>query len=192
MSFKMKGPSFFKESIKGYKKGSPDINEPKLKIPSNEITMKGVEFPVHGKDNLGNEKIMRPGKNYKFPGDYVIETPMKQKKSSIYWYKIDGKPVTKKQYNAYKNIPGKMEGGGKTTNDPDPAGIKAKHRADREKLRKKKKPTPLKQEQTADFMGSEGGGGPTPTEGDLLKERLKKKIKDSGSKQGHAWGNLRI
>ena len=78
MAYKQKGPLFFKSSIKGYKKNSPDINEPKLKIPSGDITMKEVEFPVHGKDNLGNEKIMKPGKNYKFPGDYVIETPLHQ------------------------------------------------------------------------------------------------------------------
>ena len=78
MAFKLPKPTFFKESIQGYKTGSPDINEPKLKIPGNDITMKGVEFPVHGKDNLGNEKIMEPGKNYEFSGDYVIETPLKQ------------------------------------------------------------------------------------------------------------------
>ncbi len=78
MSYKQKLPLFFKSSIKGYKKNSPDINEPKLKIQGGDITMKGVEFPVHGKDNLGNEKVMKPGKNYKFPGDYVVETPIKE------------------------------------------------------------------------------------------------------------------
>ena len=57
-------------------------------------------------------------------------------KQNPYWYKIDGKKVPKYVYNKYKNIPGKMEGGGKTTNDPDPAGTKAKHKKDREKLRK--------------------------------------------------------
>ena len=80
MVYKMNGPLFFKTSMKGYKKGSPDINESKLKIPGNNISMKDVEFNVHGKDNLGNEKIMKPGKSYKFPGDYVIETPMKNRK----------------------------------------------------------------------------------------------------------------
>jgi hypothetical protein len=78
VGFKQKNPLFFKTSIKGYKKDSPDINEPKLKIPSNKITMEDVEFLVHGKDNLGNEKIMKPGKNYTFPGDYVIETPIRK------------------------------------------------------------------------------------------------------------------
>ena len=79
MAFKQKPPLFFKTSVKGYRKDSPDKNEPKLKIPSNKISMEDVNHKVHGKDNLGNEKIMKPGKNYTFPGDYVVETPIKQK-----------------------------------------------------------------------------------------------------------------
>jgi hypothetical protein len=43
-------------------------------IPSGDITMKGVNFPVKGVDNLGNTKIMKPGKDYKFPGTIVKET----------------------------------------------------------------------------------------------------------------------
>lgn len=63
-------------SNQGYKKDSPDVDRPVNVIPSNEITMEGVEFPVQGVDNLGNKKIMQPEENYKFPGDYVIETPV--------------------------------------------------------------------------------------------------------------------
>ena len=70
----MKGPLFFKASIKGYRNDSPDKNESALLIPSKNISMKNVPFNVKGEDNLGNVKIMKPGKNYKFPGDYVIET----------------------------------------------------------------------------------------------------------------------
>ena len=47
--------------------------------------------------------------------------------------------------------------------------------------------SPLKQEQTANILGSEGGGGKTPTEGDLLKKRLAKKFKSKekgGSESG--------
>jgi len=71
-------------------------------------------------------------------------SPLQQKKSTIsshgqlndakkdldidkkrgYWYKINGKTVTKAQYLAYKNKPGNMEGGGKTTNDTDVYGRK--------------------------------------------------------------------
>jgi hypothetical protein len=44
--------------------------------------MKNVEFPVLGIDNKGNSKIMQPGKDYSYPGDTVLEIPMK--KSTIY------------------------------------------------------------------------------------------------------------
>lgn len=65
-------------SEEGYKKNSPDKNRPFNVIPSGNITMKNVEFPVLGQDNLGNKKIMQPGKDYKFPGNYVFEVPLKQ------------------------------------------------------------------------------------------------------------------
>ena len=61
-------------SIEGYKKNSPDVNNSVNIIPFGNITMKGVDFKVKGTDNLGNTKIMEPGKNYKFPGTIVKET----------------------------------------------------------------------------------------------------------------------
>tara|TARA_R110000868_G_scaffold37626_2_gene132891 strand:- start:2738 stop:2974 length:237 start_codon:yes stop_codon:yes gene_type:complete len=60
----------------GYKKNSKDKNKPYNIIPSGNITMKDVEFDVLGVDNLGNKKIMKPGSNYKFPGDIVLEIPI--------------------------------------------------------------------------------------------------------------------
>ena len=69
-------------SITGYKKNSPDKHRPYNVIPSGEITMKNVEFPVLGIDNKGNSKVMKPGKDYSYPGDTVLEIPMK--KSTIY------------------------------------------------------------------------------------------------------------
>ena len=46
MAYKMRGPSFYKESTKGYKSNSPDVNEPQLKINGDKdgtgITMDGV------------------------------------------------------------------------------------------------------------------------------------------------------
>lgn len=45
------------------------------KIPSNQITMEGVPYPVLGVDDLGNEQMMYPGMNYTFPGDNVTEYP---------------------------------------------------------------------------------------------------------------------
>tara|TARA_R100000781_G_scaffold98478_1_gene62147 strand:- start:325 stop:561 length:237 start_codon:yes stop_codon:yes gene_type:complete len=64
-------------STQGYKRNSPDVDNAINIIPSGDITMKGVDFPVKGTDNLGNTKIMQPGKNYKFKGDSVLEKPIK-------------------------------------------------------------------------------------------------------------------
>ena len=72
---KYKSSAFpFKTSLSGYRRDSVDKHESKLLIPNSNISMKNVPFNVRGEDNLGNVKIMKPGKNYKFPGDYVIET----------------------------------------------------------------------------------------------------------------------
>ena len=76
MGFKMKPPTFF--SVNGYRKDSPDVNKPVNIIPSGDISMEDVEFEVRGEDNLGNTKIMKPGKNYKFPGNIVKETKYKK------------------------------------------------------------------------------------------------------------------
>lgn len=46
------------------------------RIPSNEITMKGVPYPVLAKPNVGQPVMMQPGAHYTFPGaDYVDEFP---------------------------------------------------------------------------------------------------------------------
>ena len=62
----------------GYRRDSPDKHNKYNIIPDNNISMKDVDFKVKGTDNLGNTKIMKPGKNYKFPGDYVVEKPIKK------------------------------------------------------------------------------------------------------------------
>ena len=64
-------------STKGYKRNSPDVNNPYNVIPSNQITMKGVDFPIMGIDNTGHQKMMYPGQDYTFPGNYVTEFPLK-------------------------------------------------------------------------------------------------------------------
>ena len=63
-------------SKSGYKRNSHDKNNPYNIIRSGNITMKDVDFPVKAVDNLGNKKIMKPGKNYKFPGNIVTETKL--------------------------------------------------------------------------------------------------------------------
>jgi len=65
-------------SATGYKRDSKDRNRPYNLIPSGNITMKDVEFPVLGVDNLGNSKMMYPENDYKFKGNRVLEIPMKQ------------------------------------------------------------------------------------------------------------------
>jgi hypothetical protein len=69
-------------STKGYKRNSPDKDNSYNIIPSGDITMEDVDFPILGIDNKGNKKVMKPGKNYKFPGDVVLEVPIK--KQSLY------------------------------------------------------------------------------------------------------------
>ena len=56
-----------KFSKKGYLRNSPDVNKPQNIIQGGNITMKGVDFKVHGVDNNGYAKVMQPGYNYNFP-----------------------------------------------------------------------------------------------------------------------------
>ena len=70
-------------SSDGYKADSPDVNNPYNIIQSGNITMKGVNFPVVGIDNLGNRQTMMPGMDYQFPGDSVLEVPLAQKGTEV-------------------------------------------------------------------------------------------------------------
>jgi hypothetical protein len=72
-------PMVSMHSIEGYKIDSPDKQNDINVIHSKHITMEEVPHDVIGKDNLGNTKLMKPGKNYTFPGDIVIEVPLKNK-----------------------------------------------------------------------------------------------------------------
>ena len=63
-------------SVEGYKISSPDKDNTFNIIPSSNISMKDVEFPILGTDNLGNSQVMMPGAQYTFPGDMVVELPM--------------------------------------------------------------------------------------------------------------------
>ena len=73
-------------STTGYKKNSPDKDRPYNLIPSGDITMKNVDFPVLGIDNLGNSKLMQPGEEeINFPGNAVLEfKPGTKNKNKIY------------------------------------------------------------------------------------------------------------
>jgi hypothetical protein len=63
----------------GYKKNSPHKDRPYNIIPSGEITMKNVKFPVLGIDNKGYSIEMEPGKDYSFPGNIVLEIPINKR-----------------------------------------------------------------------------------------------------------------
>lgn len=80
-----------KVSNSGYKFNSPDFNEPNLTIPSNQITMQGVPFPVVGTDNTGMTQTMYPGGEYQFPGEYVQETPIRRMGGKMKKCKSGGK-----------------------------------------------------------------------------------------------------
>lgn len=66
-------------SVTGYKRDSKDVNRPYNLIPNGRITMKNVDFPVWGIDNLGNSQMMYPENEYTFKGNEVLEIPIKQK-----------------------------------------------------------------------------------------------------------------
>lgn len=45
-------------------------------VPSNNITMKGVDYPVLGVSDTGDTKYMLPNMDYLFDGHYVTEYPL--------------------------------------------------------------------------------------------------------------------
>jgi hypothetical protein len=47
-------------------------------IPGTDITMEGVDYPVLGISDTGDQQMMYPGEDYNFDGDYVTEYPMMQ------------------------------------------------------------------------------------------------------------------
>ena len=50
------------------------------RIPSGNITMQGVPYPVYAQPNVGQPQMMYPDQNYQFPGaDYVDEYPQMKK-----------------------------------------------------------------------------------------------------------------
>lgn len=68
----------------GYLPDSPDRHNDFNIIPSNQITMTGVQKKILGTDDLGNQMLMHPGGNYTFPGNYVHEVPIKKDGGGIH------------------------------------------------------------------------------------------------------------
>jgi predicted nucleotidyltransferase len=52
-------------------------------IPSNQITMKNVAYPVLGIDDTGHSKIMHPEQEYVYPGNRVFEIPMNGQQQTL-------------------------------------------------------------------------------------------------------------
>ena len=62
----------------GYKRDSKDRFNDFNIIPSNSITMKGVDHDVLGVSDTGDVKHMKPGRTYRFSGKSVTEFPVYQ------------------------------------------------------------------------------------------------------------------
>lgn len=121
--------------------GGVDNPELKKSKPKKErkVMKDGPKNKVHFHDGRENKDPHWQAHQFRTPAKKVDEK---------YWYKINGKKATKAEYNAYKNEPGKMEGGGKTTNDPDASGRKAATAEARSKNKASKKATVLTEAQT--------------------------------------------
>ena len=72
-------------------------------IGSNDITMKGVDYPVLGVSDTGDTQMMYPDQDYKFDGDKVTEYPMMQEGG---W--LDKYPEPMRQDATRNVIPRKM------------------------------------------------------------------------------------
>jgi len=53
-------------------------------VPSSNITMKGVPYPVLGVSDNGDAKMMLPGMDYQFNGNSVTEYPVMQTSGTAY------------------------------------------------------------------------------------------------------------
>jgi hypothetical protein len=71
------------------------------RIPSNEITMQGVDYPVYGVPNVGEPQMMLPGAEYMFPGaDYVDEYPQMRRGGAYTTYNKLPKNYGRSRYSS--------------------------------------------------------------------------------------------
>lgn len=72
---------------------NPDnVGEPVI-IPSNVITMEGVDQPLIGISDTGDVQYMEPGEDYEFDGEYVTEYPVAKNGVSV--NNADAQPLKK-------------------------------------------------------------------------------------------------
>jgi hypothetical protein len=62
-------------------------------IPSNDITMEGVDQPLIGISDTGDVQYMMPGEDYEFDGEYVTEYPVAKNGVSV--NNADAQPIKK-------------------------------------------------------------------------------------------------
>lgn len=86
-----------------------NVGEPVI-IPSNIITMEGVDQPLLGISDTGDVQYMEPGEDYEFDGEYVTEYPVAQKGKRVPIVVSDPKDPRLKAYkdslslyNKFKN-----------------------------------------------------------------------------------------
>jgi hypothetical protein len=70
-------------TMTGYWPDSPDRNNDFNVIPSNNITMKRMKQPLVGISNTGDTRIMNPGEEHQFDGNYVLEMPLNKMNGKI-------------------------------------------------------------------------------------------------------------
>jgi len=109
-------------------------------IPSNVITMEGVDQPLLGISDTGDVQYMEPGEDYEFDGEYVTEYPVAQAGKRVPIIVSDPKDPRLKAYNdslrlykAYKMQEKLMGPGGK------PSDYKFKWNTDELKKGREKK-----------------------------------------------------
>tara|TARA_Y100000592_G_scaffold3684_1_gene5311 strand:+ start:42 stop:2702 length:2661 start_codon:yes stop_codon:yes gene_type:complete len=88
------GPNYQEVTQEGFivtKQGQYKYPGKKTRIPSNDITMKGVPYPVFAIPNVGIPIIMQSGQDYYFSdADYVDEIPMMQDGNGENEFEIPG------------------------------------------------------------------------------------------------------
>lgn len=70
-------------TMTGYWPDSPDRNNDFNVIPSNSITMKRMKQPLIGISDTGDARIMQPGEEHQFDGNYVLEMPLNKMNGKI-------------------------------------------------------------------------------------------------------------
>lgn len=97
---KYKKPNPYKKDIIYTEQGQWKFPGQKTRIPSSDITMQGVPYPVFAQPNIGKPQMMYPGQEYNFPGaDYVDETPMAKKGGLVQMPKPTKKGLASKKYS---------------------------------------------------------------------------------------------